>query len=121
MGSMFGATISAAASINSEDKQRTEYEKYIRQRAKECLVADKIELSKRAIDAGAKARTAIAKMVDALEIELNKYLSENMDVIVKNNYELLHISELEARSELPGYRTGKIIAEIQRIVVFKRG
>lgn len=120
MANSFGNTLTASASLNTMEARNEAYKKYIRQRAMECVAADKAELSKRAVDAGASARTAIDKNIKKLEQELNVYLDTHMEEIVKNRYELLHISELEASSTAPGYRTGKIIAEIQRIVVFKR-
>lgn len=120
MANSFGNTLTSSASLNTMDARNEAYKKHIRQRATEVLTADKIELSKRAVDAGASARTIIDKNVKKLEQELNAYLDQHIDEIVANRYELLHISELEANSTATGYRTGKIIAEIQRVVIFKR-
>lgn len=120
MANSFGNTLTSSASLNTKDARNEAYRSFIRQRAKECIAADKIELSKRAVDAGASARTVIDKNIKKLEQELNAYLEQHMDEIVANRYEILHISELEANSTAPGYRTGKIIAEVQRVVIFKR-
>ena len=121
MADSFGSMITSNASINTAENTRKAYEEYIMKRAQECLAVDKIELNKRAIDAGVKARTVIKDMEKKLENELNAYLAENMSYIIDNKYELLHISELEAKSDQRGYMTGQIVHEIQRVVVFKRG
>lgn len=120
MANSFGNTLTTSASINSVEARKEAYKDYIRRRATECVAADKLELSKRAVDAGASARTLIDKNIQKLEQELNAYLDQHIDEIVANKYELLHISELESLSTAPRYRTGKIIAEIQRVVVFSR-
>lgn len=120
MANSFGNTLTASAKLNTTDARNEAYNKHIRQRATECITLDKLELSKRAVDAGASARTVIDRNIKKLEQDLNAYLDQHMNEIVANRYELLHISELEANSTAPGYRNGKIIAEIQRIVIFKR-
>lgn len=120
MANSFGNTLTSSASLNTAEARNEAYRKHIRQRAIQCIAADKAELSKRAVDAGASARTVIDKNIKKLEQELNAYLDQHMDEIVANRYELLHISELEANSTAQGYRTGKIIAEVQRVVIFKR-
>lgn len=120
MANSFGNTLTSSASLNTAEARNEAYRKYIRQRVTEVLTADKLELSKRAVDAGASARTIIDRNVRKLEQELNDYLDHHMDEIVARRYELLHISELEVNSTAPGYRNGKIIAEIQRAVIFKR-
>lgn len=120
MTNSFGNTLTSSASLNSAEARKEAYKGYIKRRAEECIAADKIELSKRAVDAGAAARTVIDKNIKKLEQELNTYLEQHIDEIVANKYELLHISELEAMSTTPGYRNGRIVAEIQRVVIFSR-
>lgn len=115
-----GNTLSNSAMLNTAEAQKELMKQYLDKRKTQCLLAEKLELSKRAINAGTSARAMIDKTVAELEQALDKYLAEHLDEIINNKYELLHISELEAKAELPGYRTGKIIAEIQHVLIFKR-
>lgn len=120
MSNSFGNVITSSASLRTEDKQKALHKEYIFNRIIECINIDKLELSKRAIDAGSVARTAIDKTVARFETELRAYVNEHIEEIVDNKYELLHISELENLSTQIAYQRGHIVAEIQRVVIFSR-
>ena len=115
------STISISAQNNTPEKQREAYEAQVRQRIEDCIKIDQAELNKRAIDLGKSAHTVIDAAVTKLRTLVEDYVDSHMDEIVKNHQEVLHISELEARSTTKEYRNGKIVADLQRIVIFQRG
>lgn len=115
------STISISAQNNTPEKQREAYEAQIRQRIEDCLKIDEAELNKKAIDLGKSAHEVIDAAISKLRTLTEDYVNSHIEEIVRNHQEVLHISELEARSTTKEYRNGKIVADLQRIVVFQRG
>lgn len=116
----FGNILNNSASLNTEETKKRYMQEYLEKRVKECVQLERLELSKKAVDAGASSKSVIDKVTLKLEKELSGYITEHFSEIINNKYELLHISELEAKSSMNGYRTGRIITEIQHVIVFQR-
>lgn len=115
------STIGKTAENDTPEKRRESYEKQIRQRVEECLKIEQAELHKKAIDLGKSAPTLIDSALSKTRAIVMSYIDSHMDEIISNKQEVLHISELETRSTTREYRNGKIIKDLQRIVIFQRG
>lgn len=111
---------SIQSNISLRGKEEEQFKQYIWQRVEECLKLDKNELNKKAIDLGKNAHDLIEKSMEKAKAQIEDYVRANIDTIYKNKYEIFHISELEALSDQPLYRDGKIVKECGRIVIFSR-